>query len=305
VALLVTIASLRTARASFQQARTTLITQIRNEWVKLHHDWTTSITLANGPEDYYSGATAEQRAEIRGLAEDATLVGFPESQQLVFSYHRHVKQVTEMLDLCAIVVLQGRLSVSDIYAIFGLDVARQGRAVRWMLGVHPAEWANPHPEDRAGIWLEPVVDDHSFARQQRILALVDLLWSHACRTGDLSLHTMMAAAVHKRDHSGTHNLHRVRRLAHGWKNARHGFRLQAALLHGHFISSESIRHQSHPMLGPVYWDVVRIGLWRMRALRQVIRSLLLPARRFELLRMQLVGWQDGYGHEFPPRWRRQ
>lgn len=243
LAFIVTTASFRTARASFQQARTTLVTQIRNEWARLHDDWTTSIALANGPDDYYSGATTERREELRQLAEAVSAAGFPESQQLVFSYHRYVKRVTEMLDLCAIVVLQGRLAVSDIYAIFGLDVARQGRAVRWMLGMAPVEWFNPHPEDRPGIWLEPVTDDTSFARQQRIMALVDLLWSHACRTGDLQLHTMMDAALRKRDHSGIHNLRRVRRLAREWKNRRHSLRLQSALLYGHFIPIRSIRYQ--------------------------------------------------------------
>jgi hypothetical protein len=131
---IIATASFRTARISLHNSRTALLAQIRAEWVKLHDDWTISIALAQGPRDYYSGASAEQRDALRKLARD--VAGTPENdistrQKLVFSYGQHVKRVTEILDLCATLALQGRLRIPEVYTILGLDVARHANSVRW------------------------------------------------------------------------------------------------------------------------------------------------------------------------------
>lgn len=290
VAALIAAASFRISRASLHQTRTALMAQVRSEWARLHSDWVVSLALARGPGDYYSGATAEQRDAIRQLAVNVkTATEISAKQSLVFAYGPPVDHVRTFLDLCASLTLQGRLLTHEIYTILGPDVTRHGKSVRWLLGMVPADWeAEELPANfDEPTWLMEVTDDSSPGRQERILALLDLLWAQASKTGDLEAHILIKVASHKQGGPGEANRRRVRMLGRQWRGRMHAFRLQLQLLYAEFITPNAIYQQGREILDEIRWSVLRVGLWRFRALLTFGRSYIFMPDRLRLFQMRV------------------
>lgn len=301
LALVVSTVTLVTGRTALHQSRIALVTQIRTEWSRLDKDWVTSLVLARGPFDYYTPASRDLRETIKSWSSEiAQQDDFSVAQDRARDYASMVHAVVAFLDLCATLVLQGRLRSADVYAVLGPQVARHGAAIRWLCGAR-SETLWRRPEIPAGYepweWLSVLREDAFTARQERILALIDLLWAQLAAAGDHYPHILMTHAVHKRRQSGAICRRRARRLAHQQKGS--PLRLQVELLKAEYLPTAAYYQQNaEPRdVVPTDWKCVRVGGWRIRALRSFVGAYLSAPPRYLLLRRRLsaADW----------RWRRQ
>jgi hypothetical protein len=252
------------------------MTQVRNEWSKLQEDWSIALVLARGPSDYYSYAPRKLRDEIREFAESVTREADSDERRAIeLGYAAHVRAVTTFLDLCAGLVLQGRLRSVDVYSILGPDITRHGAAIRWMSGLREPIWRfDPTPEARGGYsWLSHLTISAFHAEQERILSLIDLLWAQSAKSGDHYPHVLMRCARLKRRSTGRVCRRRIRRLARLYGNHRLALRLQVELLASEYLRSEAFYQQGTGfILSELDWKCVRLGIWRLRALTSFLNG---------------------------------
>ncbi|MEI4273715.1 hypothetical protein TEK04_18500 [Klenkia sp. LSe6-5] len=277
--LLVAFFSFRSSRQSLNQSRAALLNQVRTEWTKLRDDWRFSIILARGSDDYYSMAPKAVRESIHDIAKQvASNEDWSHRQAVVNGWAAQVGGVVEFLDYAANLVLSGRLTPADLYGILGPEVTRHGRSVRWMIGYAPTRW-NPDSIPAgysSDTWLSELVVASFAGRQDRILALIDLLWAQLAKSGDHEPHVLAGPAMHKRA-TGDACRRRVRRLGRQLSGRRTASKLESTLLWSEFLPPRAIYQDGLSLYG-VHFDyrLTRTGLWRVRAYARVLRS------RFEL-----------------------
>ncbi len=113
-----------------------------------------------------------------------------------------IQKVCGMLGEVSTRVLQGHLSIADIYPIFGTQFLRQSNPLRHLLepdyqnSYQTDETTEQHKRIRTEIqdWL--VYHD---GLRRRCLILIDLLWAEAARLEDLPPYDMKSAADAKRN----------------------------------------------------------------------------------------------------------
>lgn len=265
--------------------------QVRTEWVKLAPDWSLSLVLARGPEDYYSYASRETRDRVRHIADEIDGLDWDDTRAVKNAFVGPVQNVVTFLDFCAGLVLQGRLRSGDVYNVLGPEITRHGAAIRWMIGVKTGAWrpdSVPHGEDRS-MWLHEVQRDAFRAQQNRVLALVDLLWARSADAGDHYPHVLMACAVHKRYVSGAFCRRRVRLLSRRAGGRLLGVTLQRELLAAEFLKVSAFWQDGSGFgVGRTDWKCVRVGLWRVRCALAFCRSYALLPPRFFLVRRRVA-----------------
>ncbi|MCR6491152.1 hypothetical protein [Cellulomonas sp. P24] len=224
LALLALLVSLLNRRAS----ESVYTTALRKEWEDLHDHWSRSLLLARNPDDYYVDAPVELRSEIRKLVKrvddfKSTDYADPnygrELTDIINSLREetaHVRTVVRFLAHAADLMLEGSLSVTSLYSMFGPDVSRHAHAIRWMIGSQsPQEFATP-PTGAGSRLFSQVPEGMYRGEQERVLLLLDLLWSEVAKRGDNEPHSILGVASHKkRSGSGVTCRKRLWRLSSG------------------------------------------------------------------------------------------
>lgn len=291
LALLASAASSLTGRKALHQSRIALVSQVRTEWVKLAPDWSLSLVLARGPEDYYSYASRETRDRVRQIGDETDGLDWDDTRAVKNAFVGPVQNVVTFLDFCAGLVLQGRLRSRDVYNVLGPEITRHGAAIRWMIGVKTGMWALDSVPDGAdrSMWLHEVQRDAFRAQQNRILALIDLLWARSADAGDHYPHVLMTCAIHKRYLTGAFCRRRVRLLARRSGGRLLGMTLQRELLAAEFLKVPALWQDGSEFgLVPVDWKCVRVGLWRVRSSLAFLRSYVFLTPRFFLWRRRVA-----------------
>lgn len=178
--------------AQARQARVTLCTSVADLWQKNIDSWRVMIAVAmGGTNNFYAPMLApseeEKVTELKKRLDGPIQPGFSQEQLWLSD---HCRRALGTIALVAELVLSGRVSPADAYAILGLDLARRSRPLRDVLFM------------KSEIWLNIDTMGTQRGARARILALVDLMWVEAARRDDLPPWTLERAAEIKRSGSG-------------------------------------------------------------------------------------------------------
>jgi hypothetical protein len=234
VALLAAVFTAIQGFAARNQARSLqvqLLMGLNQDWRSLREAWAISLMLIRGSSDFYTRATMEARyayVVLREMGHFGEYSPDPWSMSLdvpdeyrtrvsELSVSEQQLQAQRLIDATEDVVaflqrtcgrvLSGELQVATLYEACGPAVVQNARPLRELAKEHRYSWYYP-------------------GMSERILILIDLLWAHAVRLGEVGEENLSAIAAHKRaTGSGLTNRLRVRRAAR-----RHGGRLVASRL---------------------------------------------------------------------------
>ena len=200
IATVITLSQAWLLYVQTRQARVTLCTELVDLWRETGDSWRIMIAIAmGGVMHFYAPMLTQEEQELvdglRSRVDGPIRSGFA-PQQLWLS--DHTRTALSTIALIAELVLSGRLSPTDAYAVVGLDLARRSRPLRDVLFAKDEIWRH--------------VDSMSAQQgaRDRILALIDLMWVEAARRYDLSPWHLEQAASLKRAGSGAQARKRMR-----------------------------------------------------------------------------------------------
>jgi hypothetical protein len=218
-----------------QQQRLSWAESYRRRWVELINDWGTVVFIGRRHNDYYQIAHLSAIEALRTATKEA-------SADFAVSWAQaSVRNVCGTLSDICMRVLQGQISIRDVYPIFGSELLRQGVPLRnlldgngydvtWYGAAGPTEEERRHDSLRYHVqfWLQC----HDGTRR-RTLILIDLLWAEAARLEDLQAYEVINAANRKAS-TGYMNKDRifseVLRIG-GWRAIYKAWRLRGFLGH--------------------------------------------------------------------------
>lgn len=239
--VVVLVAQLAVLRAERRQHRLQLIDAYRRWWSECRQDWGILVFLGKDLGEYYQVANEKTIRDLRAKCVERRGYG-----PTVWA-HDSVRAVTRILSDACLRVMQGHLSPSDVYPIFGTELLRHARALRVILDSsypHGNNYSNVELEimARAAVefnikrknrlfLLNKTIQEFSESRyrrchqgvrseiqgwlnyhdgiRRRCLILIDLLWSEAARLEDLPAYDLWRAAESKK-HSGSLNRARLK-----------------------------------------------------------------------------------------------
>lgn len=179
-----------------RQTRIALIAEYRQIWNEYKDHWGNIIFIGRDVDEYYQVITTERIRVLKNLedkyANDAPTIWARESSQKIFGF---LGEVSTRL-------LQGHLTVADVYPIFGTELLRQSYPIRRLL---ESSYSKPY-----GRYME--LNNHVYIRrevqswlvyhgglQRRCLILIDLLWAEAVKLEDLPPSDVISAAKAKKE----------------------------------------------------------------------------------------------------------
>jgi len=225
-ALIIAAVALIVAARSGRDTRTQLITDLRQGWEDLGDDWASTLLLWDAGRTYYSHGSVTERQRVAALVDRFNREGEYIADPLfeLRAESVHVRRVARFFAYSSDAVLRGKLSVDDVYAVFGPDVARHHQAALWVAGRESIRSGRPTFYDARSsypVWATYVdeITERNFADEQASIVL--LLWLCAgvqAVRGDTSAHLLIARARHFHD---SNEWRRVRRSVASLSRARH------------------------------------------------------------------------------------
>ena len=195
-ALLISLMALFVSWANYRSEHTNLVIALRNDWEALSPDWNRAIILHRGWDDVYSTSSLKERHEVRVLTKlirqtkrhslSYRLAALAAERSRLERLRRYFYSASEL-------ALSGRISIKELYGIFGPDFARHRELLAWLIG-DDEENSDYSSEDewislRDQLIVRPF---HQEARQLRLLH--SLVWAECVSRGDTYSHLMIEHA---------------------------------------------------------------------------------------------------------------
>lgn len=197
--VLVGLAQVFVLIAQKRQQRLDLAEAYRKRWQESLEDWAAVVFLGREEGAFYQVASKDQLERLTANLNGSDLYG-----RYVWAVSS-IRNVSSIMSDVALRILQGQLTVSDAYPIFGTELLRHSYALRALLDP-------PHCQPNCGR-LRPTGEHrkHDSVRhhlqdwliyhdgiRRRCLILIDLLWAEAARLEDLPPDELKSAADAKR-----------------------------------------------------------------------------------------------------------
>ncbi|EMJ90280.1 hypothetical protein [Leptospira meyeri] len=171
----------------------TLIEEFRKQFSTIKFNLGILVFLGRSPKEYYQILTKTEIRKLERLSLDADNISPTiwalDAAKSFFPYFSGV----------CLKVLQGQLSIQDIYPLFGTELLRHSLPLKRLLENFHKDYF-PVSEEHKSIRFE--IQDwllyHDGIRR-RCLILLDLLWAEAARLEDLSPSDLISAADVKRN----------------------------------------------------------------------------------------------------------
>ncbi|MFC6999898.1 hypothetical protein [Rufibacter roseus] len=178
-----------------RQTRIALITEYRQLWNKLKPYWGNVIFIGRVEGEYYQVVNNKRLSKLKELTDQhsysAPTIWALESVQNIFG----------LLGEVSTRILQGHLTVSDTYPIFGTGFLRQSRPLRQLLEPSYQHYFSSELESEKHSSIRNEMQDwlvYHDGLRRRCLILIDLLWAEAARLEDLPPDEMQSAANSKK-----------------------------------------------------------------------------------------------------------
>lgn len=197
--VLVGLAQVFVLVAQKRQQRLDLAETYRKRWQESLEDWAAVVFVGREEGAFYQVASKDQLERLTANVNGSDLYG-----RDVWAVSS-IRNVSSIMSDVALRILQGQLTVSDAYPIFGTELLRHSYALRALLDP-------PHSQPNYGR-LGPTGEHrkHDSVRhhlqewliyhdgiRRRCLILIDLLWAEAARLEDLPPDELKSAADAKR-----------------------------------------------------------------------------------------------------------
>lgn len=223
--------------AQQRQHHLDLVNSYSRRWTKSQTQWATLVYVGRRPGEFYQVADSEL---LRQLV--VATVRYTHDEPSTWA-HDAARAVTTLLSDVCLRILQGQLTVRDIYPVFGTELLRHGSPLRALLDVtylQRGDWSSGNAErdelhGRVRSSVQEWLIYHDGMRR-RCLILVDLLWAEAARLEDLAPSDLRDGAEAKQV-SGDRNRKRVHEEClrlRGRSGTYRAWRLSRFLRHGEY-----------------------------------------------------------------------
>ncbi|MCU0593291.1 MAG: hypothetical protein MUC57_17710 [Desulfobacterales bacterium] len=245
-----------------RQARLELAESYRKRWAEHTSDFAILVFIGNEPGEYYQTVDHEIIDCFNAKLEESNL-----DKPTVWALNPAKRLLGFMSDLCQR-ILEGQLTVRDVYPFLGSSFLRQSRGIRNLLYIEASQTKEPISKQallnhyRVRGEVQDFAVNHS-GLTRRCLILIDLMWAEAARLEDLPPEDLARAASAKRT-TGHLNRKRLRREcirlngSFGWLRAK---RLSRYLKFGEYQSWVGVRGLNEKRLRELYFEKssARIG----------------------------------------------
>lgn len=197
--VLVGVAQVFVLIAQKRQQRLELAETYRKRWQESLEDWAAVVFIGREAGAFYQVAGKDQLERLT-----ANVNGSDLCSRDVWAVSS-IRNVSSIMSDVSLRILQGQLSVSDAYPIFGTELLRHSHALRALLDpphcqphygrLGPDDEQRKH--DNVRLHLQEWLIYHDGIRR-RCLILIDLLWAEAARLEDLPPDELKSAADAKR-----------------------------------------------------------------------------------------------------------
>lgn len=202
--VLVGFAQIMVLMGQKRQNQLALLQEYRTRWSDYRKHWAVLVFLGRAKEEFYQVANKSLQLELTEEVNKTTQ--FAPTRWALES----VSYVCNTLSDICIKILQGQLSIQDVYPLFGTDLLRHSRPLRVLLdvyfesyysdsyfaGIEDDDLSNSKKHRQVRNELQTWLMYHDGVRR-RCLILIDLLWAEAARLEDLSPDDIRAAAIAK------------------------------------------------------------------------------------------------------------
>lgn len=197
--VLVGLAQVFVLIAQKRQQRLDLAETYRKRWQESLEDWAAVVFIGREEGAFYQVASKDQFERLT-----ASVHGSELCSRDVWAVSS-IRNVSSIMSDVALRILQGQLTVSDAYPIFGTELLRHSYALRALLDPPHCQpnygRLGPSNEQRRHDSIRHHLQDwliyHDGIRR-RCLILIDLLWAEAARLEDLPPDELKSAADAKR-----------------------------------------------------------------------------------------------------------
>ena len=267
-------------RAGNRRDRAAMAIEVRQQWEQLHADWATTILLARGPDDYYTDAQLEERQSLRDQMQRYSTLDVVAQVNLMRGYTRPVRRVARFFAYAASLILSGRLSLYDAYAIFGPEIGRHRAVVQWLSGGDRSDpvlgFMRPYATDEWNGMLDQIPESSFFRESREIELLFELIWSQMARRQDTYLHIVFQSAIWlrvRRRHLRTRDLIPMIGVSPAAFLRNAGFRVQLWVGCHPGVRAIARSREPWPMLPEGYEAVLRRPLGSRRLLHSQLEGL--------------------------------
>lgn len=181
--------------AQIRQNQLVLIGEYRRRWNDYAEHWARLVFIGREDGDYYQ------------VADNALLLKFIKERENHTSSSPTISSINSTRLICntlsdvTLRILQGQMTVQDVYPIFGTEVLRHCRALRVLLDVYYVNRFRDRYSNEGHLSVQTEVQDwliYHDGMRRRCLILIDLLWAEAVRLNDLPPSDMKSAADAKK-----------------------------------------------------------------------------------------------------------
>lgn len=217
-ALAVSFLALLISWINYRSEHTTLTTSLRRDWEALSTDWNRAILLHRGWDDVYSTSSMDTRKEVRKLIRT---VRNTKNHDLSFrlatiaAERAGIERLRRYFYSVSDLALNGKISIKELYGIFGPEFARHRQLLAWLVGddknddyKSDDEWVSL----RGQLIISPF---HQETRQLRLLHT--MVWAECIARGDTYAHLMMEHAIRLAADRSKHQLDALVLLTERWR----------------------------------------------------------------------------------------
>lgn len=182
-----------------RQNQLALLQEYRNRWSQYRENWAIIVFIGRSEDEYY------QVADKSLLFSLTNMVGDTSDYAPTIWALESVNHVCSTLSDVCIKILQGQLTIEDVFPLFGSDLLRHSRPFRSILDIYFDMYTTGYTSEdiigstkhlRVRYELQNWLIYHDGVRR-RCLILIDLLWAEATRLEDLSPNDIECAAEAK------------------------------------------------------------------------------------------------------------
>lgn len=184
-----------------RQNQLALLQEYRTRWSEYRKHWAVLAFLGRAEGEFYQVANRDLQLELTKAVNKTTRYG-----PTIWALESVSYICNTLSDIC-IKILQGQLSIQDVYPLFGTDLLRHSRPLRVLLDVYfdtyysaseGEDFKNLTKHNQVRNELQTWLMYHDGVRR-RCLILIDLLWAEAARLEDLSPNDILSGAIAKQD----------------------------------------------------------------------------------------------------------
>jgi len=205
--LLISLVAAAYAIREHRSSRESFVQDMRQQWKSLESSWSTILMAIEGHDYHYVDASRRDRFIAKRLNQKLQSTNADHGYDAGLDLRRSVRPVTRFLSYAADSLLRGRWTVQEAYDIFGPDLGRHYKILRFLA----------HRDDYEFDWVVQSTEFNNFDEQDCVFLFAFLIRAEQCRRGDTYGHLIVELSEEMRGdyrHQLLQCIYRVTRVRH-------------------------------------------------------------------------------------------